>query len=84
MNVDLVFEVPALPGPGITMLASTVRTGPRGKGRNPGDGCGAISPERGGRKVAGQSGDGPEGGGSIEGESGGDIPSVTQHGGGLL
>ncbi len=31
-----------------------------------------------------RSGDGPEGGGAIEGESGGDIPSVSQHGGGVL
>jgi hypothetical protein len=31
-----------------------------------------------------RSGDGPEGGGTVEGESGGDVPSVTQHGGGLL
>jgi ribokinase len=34
VNVDLVFEVAALPEPGETVLASAVRTGPGGKGGN--------------------------------------------------
>ncbi len=46
VNLDLVFEVPALPEPGETVLASAMRTGPGGKGGNQ-----AVAAARAGARV---------------------------------